>query len=154
MAGRKEYEAKCEEILAPIALSFGVRIYDVEYVKEGPDYYLRAYIDKDGGVTIEDCENVSRAYSEIVDAEDFIDDAYIFEVSSPGLGRALKKDRHFDGSMGEEVEVKLYEAIDGTKEFTGILDSYDKNTVTIVSGDESRSFERSKISTIRLTIDF
>lgn len=154
MAGRKEYEAKCEEILAPIALSFGVRIYDVEYVKEGPDYYLRAYIDKDGGVTIEDCENVSRAYSEIVDAEDFIDDAYIFEVSSPGLGRALKKDRHFDGSMGEEVEVKLYEAIDGTKEFTGILDSYDKNTVTIVSGDEPRSFERSKISTIRLTIDF
>lgn len=154
MAGKKEYESKTEEILIPIAERLGVRIYDVEYVKEGQDYYLRAYIDKDGGVTIEDCEAVSRALSDVIDQDDYIEDAYILEVSSPGLGRQLKKDRHFENSMGLEVDVKLYEAIDGCKEFTGILSGYDKNVIVIKSEDDEKHFDRNKVSSVRLTIDF
>ena len=89
--GRKEYESRTEELLKPIVDSLGLRIYDVEYVKEGSDYYLRAYIDKDGGVTIDDCEAVSRALNVKLDEEDYVKDAYILEVSSPGLGRKLSR---------------------------------------------------------------
>ena len=155
MAGKKDIETKAEEMLQPVTDAQGVRIYDVEYVKEGSDWYLRAYIDKDGGVTIEDCEAVSRAYSEKLDEADLIKDAYILEVSSPGLGRQLKKDRHFANSIGEEVELKLFEAMDGEKEFTGILTAFDKDTVTIrAEGKEAQSFERGKLAVIRLTVDF
>ena len=96
MSKGKTYETRTEEILKPITDKHGVEIYDVEYVKEGSDWYLRAYIDKEGGVDIDDCEAVSRALSDKLDEEDFIEDAYILEVSSPGLGRSLKKDRHFE----------------------------------------------------------
>ncbi len=155
MAGKKEIETGAEALLQPVTDAQGVRIYDVEYVKEGSDWYLRAYIDKDGGVTIEDCEAVSRAYSEKLDEADLIKDAYILEVSSPGLGRQLKKDRHFENSLGEEVELKLFEAVDGGKEFTGILKSFDKDTVTIqADGEAEKTFERSKLAVIRLTVDF
>ena len=92
MSKRDNYEAKTEELLTPIVEQYGVSIYDVEYVKEGSDWYLRAYIDKPEGVNIQDCENVSRALSDALDREDFIEEAYILEVSSPGLGRTLKKD--------------------------------------------------------------
>ena len=112
MAGKREYEARTEALLGPIAAGNQVEIYDVEYVKEGREWYLRAYIDKKGGVTIEDCEKVSRALSDALDLEDFIPDAYILEVSSPGLGRQLKKDRHFEKSLQEKVEVKMFEAVD------------------------------------------
>ena len=91
MSKREDYESRTEELLAPIAEVSQVEIYDVEYVKEGSDYYLRAYIDKPEGVNILDCENVSRALSEALDKADFIPDAYILEVSSPGLGRTLKR---------------------------------------------------------------
>ena len=155
MAGKKDIETRAEQLLQPITDAQGVRIYDVEYVKEGSDWYLRAYIDKDGGVTIEDCEAVSRAYSEKLDEADLIKDAYILEVSSPGLGRQLKKDRHFENSLGEEVELKLFEAVDGEKEFTGTLKAYDKDTVTIeAEGGDTKTFERSKLAVIRLTVDF
>ena len=103
MSKREDYEARFEKILLPITEEYDLEIYDVEYVKEGSDWYLRAYIDKEGGVTIEDCEKVSRAVSEVMDKEDFIPDAYILEVSSPGLGRALKKDKHLAKSIGAEV---------------------------------------------------
>ena len=106
MAKKDAYEARAEELLTPIAAANGCEVYDVEYVKEGSDWYLRAYIDKPEGVSIIDCENVSRAFSDKLDEEDFISDAYILEVSSPGLGRALKKDRHLEKSLGEEVEVR------------------------------------------------
>ena len=121
MSNRETYESKTELLLSPIAEKYGVEIYDVEYVKEGNDWYLRAYIDKPEGVNINDCENVSRALSDALDAEDFIPDAYILEVSSPGLGRTLKKDKHLEKSLGAEVEVKTYKPIDGQKEFAGIL---------------------------------
>ena len=96
MSKRESYELKTEELLKPIAHAANVEIYDVEYIKEGSDWYLRCYIDKEGGVTIDDCEKVSRALSDGLDREDFIGDAYILEVSSPGLGRMLKKDKHLD----------------------------------------------------------
>lgn len=155
MAGRKEYEERTEKLLEDIVAANGVRIYDVEYVKEGSDYYLRAYIDKDTGVTIEDCEKVSRALSEKLDAEDYIAEAYILEVSSPGLGRQLKKDRHFEYSIGQDVELKLFEALDGSKEYAGNLKAFDKTSITIVTEDAKELvFDRNKLATVRLALDF
>lgn len=154
MSKRESYEAKTEALLQPITEKNGVEIYDVEYVKEGSDYYLRAYIDKPEGVNIIDCENVSRALSDALDKEDFIPDAYILEVSSPGLGRTLKKDKHLAKSIGEEVEIKLFKAIDKCKEFSGVLESFDADTVVIKEGENLRTFERSAIALIRLALDF
>lgn len=155
MSKRETYEAKAENLLLPITQKFGVEIYDVEYVKEGSDWYLRAFIDKPEGVNIIDCENVSRAFSDALDQEDFIPDAYILEVSSPGLGRTLKKDRHFEKSVGQEVEVKLYKPIDKVKEFVGNLESFDSETITISQENQpSKTFNRSEIALVRLTIDF
>ena len=159
MSKRETYEFKTEQLLSPIAKEYGVEIYDVEYVKEGSDWYLRAYIDKPEGVNINDCENVSRALSDALDADDFIPDAYILEVSSPGLGRALKKDKHLEKSVGAEVEVKTYKPIDGQKEFAGILKAYDADTVTIEQEADTetgteRIFKRAEIAVIRLALDF
>lgn len=159
MSKRETYESRTETLLNPIVEKYGVEIYDVEYVKEGSDWYLRAYIDKPEGVSIIDCENVSRALSDVLDAEDYIPDAYILEVSSPGLGRTLKKERHLEKSLGEKVEIKTYKPIDKQKEFEGILKAYDKDTVTIVQdGDATdgteRIFQRSEIALIRLALDF
>ena len=153
---RSEYEAKTEELLKPIAESAGVSIYDVEYVKEGADYYLRAYIDKPDGVNIGDCENVSRALSDALDENDFIPDAYILEVSSPGLGRKLTKDRHLEASLGEEVEIKLYKPLEGTKdkELSGILTGYDKSHINVDIGGTDTELDRSAIAQIRLALDF
>ncbi len=151
---KKKYEERTQELLAPIAEAAGVGIYDVEYVKEGREFYLRAYIDKEGGVTIQDCERVSRALSDRLDEEDFIEDAYILEVSSPGLGRTLKKDRHLQMSMGETVEVKTYVPIDGQKEFTGALKAFDEDTVTIETEGVPRVFARKEVARIKLALDF
>lgn len=154
MSKRETYETRTEQLLMPIVEKYGVEIYDVEYVKEGSDWYLRAYIDKPEGVNINDCENVSRALSDVLDTEDYIEDAYILEVSSPGLGRTLKKDRHLEKSLGEEVEIRTYKPIDKQKEFSGILKAYDKDTVTIEEGSEDRVFARADIALIRLALDF
>lgn len=154
MSKRETYEARTEELLAPIAEKNGVEIYDVEYVKEGSDYYLRAYIDKPEGVNIIDCENVSRALSDALDKEDFIPDAYILEVSSPGLGRTLKKDKHLSKSIGEEVEIKLFKAIDKCKEFSGVLEGFDAESITITDENGARTFARADIALIRLAFDF
>ena len=151
---QQQEKARAEELLTPIAAANGCEVYDVEYVKEGSDWYLRAYIDKPEGVSIIDCENISRAFSDKLDEEDFISDAYILEVSSPGLGRALKKDRHLEKSLGEEVEVRTYKPIDKQKEFTGILKSYDKDTITIQTEEKDLVFAKSDIAIIRLTLDF
>lgn len=152
---REVYEQKTEELLLPIVEEHGFELVDVEYVKEGGTWYLRAYIDKPGGIAVDDCEVVSRAFSDILDEKDYIEDTYIFEVSSPGLGRPLKKEKDFVRSMGEEVEVRTYRAIDRQKEFIGILKGYDKDTVTIEMEDGTeRTFERNDIALIRLAFDF
>lgn len=154
MSKKDTYEARTEELLVPIVEQYQVEIYDVEYVKEGSDWYLRAYIDKPEGVNIIDCENVSRALSDALDREDFIADAYILEVSSPGLGRTLKKDRHLEKSLGEEVEIKTYKPIDKQKEFAGILKAFDKDTITIAEESGERVLNRAEIALVRLALDF
>lgn len=154
MSKRENYEAKAERLLAPIVERVGVSIYDVEYVKEGSDWYLRVYIDKPEGVNINDCVEVNRAFSDVLDVEDFIEDSYTLEVSSPGLGRTLKKDRHLQHSLGKEVEIKLYKPVDKVKEFAGTLISFDSEQLTIAVEDGEKSFLRSDIAIIRLALDF
>lgn len=155
MSKKEEYEAKVEAYLLPLMEENNFELVDVEYVKEAGNWYLRAYIDKPGGFTVDDCELVSRKLGEWLDKEDFIPDSYILEVSSPGLGRPLKKDKDFKRSMGEQVEVKLYRAVDRQKEFSGALKAYDAKTVTIEYEDGSEStFERKDIALIRLAFDF
>ena len=155
MSKKEIYEQKTEEILLTIVEKNGFELWDVEYVKEGGNWYLRAYIEKPGGINVDDCEVVSRELSDILDEKDYIDEAYILEVSSPGLGRPLKKEKDFERSLGEEVEIRTYRMIDRQKEFTGILKSYDKETVTIEMEDtQERTFEKSEIALIRLAFDF
>lgn len=155
MSKREEYEKRTEELLQPIVDSHGFELVDVEYVKEAGNWYLRAYIDKPGGITVDDCEVVSRTFSDVLDEKDYIEDSYIFEVSSPGLGRPLKKEKDFQRSIGEEVEIRTYRAVDKQKEFIGILVEYDKDTVTIEYEDETtQRFDRSDIALIRLALHF
>lgn len=155
LSKREGYEQKTEEILIPITEEYGYELVDVEYVKEGSTWYLRAYIDKPGGISIDDCEAVSRRLSTILDEKDFIDDSYILEVSSPGLGRPLKKEKDFKRSLGEEVEIRTYRMIDKQKEFTGVLKDYDKDSVTVVFCDGTeRIFDKGDIALIRLAFDF
>ena len=144
-----------EELITPILDRMNFELVDVEYVKEGGTWYLRAYIDKEGGITVNDCEAVAREMNEILDREDFVEDSYVFEVSSPGLGRPLKKEKDYIRSMGKEVEIRTYRAINREKEFYGILSAYDENTVTIKTEDGTEmTFEKSDIALIRLAFDF
>lgn len=155
MSKKEYYEKRTEELLLPIMKKNSYELVDVEYIREGANWFLRAYIDKEGGFTVNDCEKVSRELSDLLDQYDFIDESYILEVSSPGLGRPLKKDKDFERSIGEEVEVKLYKAKDGQKEFLGILKEFSQTTVTLgFEADTELIFDRKNISLIRLAIDF
>lgn len=155
MAKREAYERRTEELLTPIIEEKQFELVDIEYVKEGSNWYLRAYIDKEGGITVDDCEFVSRALSDLLDKEDFISDAYILEVSSPGLGRPLKKDKDFQRNLGEEVEIRLYKPLNKQKEYRGTLQAYDKDSVTIEFEDEAQFIiKRSDIALIRLAFDW
>ena len=150
--GRSEsYEAKTEQLIQPLIDANNFELVDVEFVKEGSDWYLRVYIDKDGGIAVDDCELISRAFNEILDREDYISEQYIFEVSSPGLMRPLKKEKDYKRSVGKLIDIKLYKPVDKCKEFTGVLDSYDKDTVTIKMDDDTqKTFDRSNLAMIRL----
>ena len=153
MTKRELYEQRTEELLLPILEELGFELVDVEYVKEGGNMYLRAYIDKEGGITVDDCEAVSRRMSDILDIEDYIEESYIFEVSSPGLGRPLKKEKDYIRSMGKELEIRTYRAINREKEFYGILKAYDADTVTIETEDGMELvFAREDIALIRLAL--
>lgn len=155
MSKHEEYVRRTEKLLEPILEQNQFELYDVEYVKEMGNWYLRVYIDKEDGISVDDCELVSRAMNDLLDAEDFIPDAYIFEVSSPGLGRQLKRDKHFAKSLGEEVEVKLYKALNKKKEFVGLLIDFNENTITIELEDgNTMEIARADIAVVRLTFDF
>ncbi len=159
MSKKEDIEERTEELLAPIIDETGFDLWDVGYVKEGQEMYLRVYIDKPGGITIDDCVDVSRKLSDKLDADDFIEDAYTLEVSSPGLGRKLVKDREFERSIGRDVDIKFYRPVDGSKETCGKLTAFDKDTVTIeeTSGKAppvQKSYARSDIATVRLSVDF
>lgn len=151
----KMYETQTEQWILPILEAQNFELVDVEYVKEGGTWYLRAYIDKEGGITVEDCELVARQMNEILDREDYVEDSYIFEVSSPGLGRPLKKEKDYIRSMGEEVEIRTYRSMNGSKEFYGILSAYDADSVTITNENEEEvTFAKADIALIRLAIHF
>lgn len=155
MSRRELYEQRTEELLLPIIEKYHFELVDVEYVKEGGNWYLRAYIDKEGGITVDDCEIVSRQMSDLLDEQDFIEESYIFEVSSPGLGRPLKKEKDYQRSLGKEVEIRTYKAIEKEKEFYGLLKSYDETTVTIeMEEDKEMIFAKTDIALIRLAFDF
>lgn len=155
MTKREQYEKRVETWLLPVLKENQFELVDVEYVKEVGVWYLRAYIDKEGGIAVDDCELVSRKLGEWLDKEDFISDSYILEVSSPGLGRPLKKERDFARSIGKNVEVKLYKLLNKQKEYTGMLKSYDTDRVTIQLEDGSDMiFEKSDIALVRLAFDF
>ena len=154
MSRRDEYEKKAEAMLLPIVEANGFELVDVEYVKEAGCWYLRGYIDKLGGITVNDCETVSRAFSDKLDEDDFIEDSYIMEISSPGLDRPLKKEKDFIRSMGKLVEIRTYRPINKQKEFCGVLTAYENNTVTIDEDGEERCFEMKDVALIRLAIEF
>ena len=155
MTRREQYEAKTEAFLLPVMEKHHFELVDVEYVKEAGTWYLRAYIDKEGGITVDDCEVINRELGDWLDQEDFIEDSYILEVSSPGLGRPLKKEKDFARSIGKEVDIKLYKAVEKQKDYTGVLEAYDKDTVTIGLEDGTRiTFERPSIALIWLAFDF
>ncbi|MDE6025362.1 MAG: ribosome maturation factor RimP [Lachnospiraceae bacterium] len=148
-----EIEQHCTELVTPIIKAGDFELVDVEYVKEGADYYLRVYADKAGGITIDDCVSISRALEQKLDEADKIRDAYILEVSSPGLTRPLKKEKDFARSIGRLVDIRLYKGIDGVKELSGILESYNDNEVTIMKDDDEHrelTINRHEISMIRL----
>ena len=147
MTRREQYEAKTEAFLLPVMEKHHFELVDVEYVKEAGTWYLRAYIDKEGGITVDDCEVINRELGDWLDQEDFIEDSYILEVSSPGLGRPLKKEKDFARSIGKEVDIKLYKAVEKQKDYTGVLEAYDKDTVTIGLEDGTRiTFDRPSIA--------
>ena len=154
MTRRESYEERVERFLQPIMEEHQFELVDVEWVKEAGSWYLRAYVDKEGGFSVDDCETVSRRLSDWLDKEDFIAESYILEVSSPGLGRPLKKEKDFARSIGKDVDVKLYRARDKRKDFTGTLKAYDKDTVTIEEDGTELVFERGEIALIRLAFDF
>ncbi|MGN0340157.1 MAG: ribosome maturation factor RimP [Lachnospira sp.] len=151
MSKSESYEAKTEELIQPLIDSRGFELVDVEFVKEGSDWYLRVYIDKDGGISVNDCEDISRAFNEILDREDYISEQYIFEVSSPGLTRPLKKEKDYNRSIGKLVDVKLYKPLEKVKELTGVLKDFDNATVTIeTDSGEHKTIDRTNIAKISL----
>lgn len=155
MSKRETYEQKTEALLIPLMEAHGFELVDVEYVKEGGNWYLRAYIDKPGGIAVDDCEVISRALSDQLDEEDFIEESYILEVSSPGLDRPLKKEKDFARSIGQEVELRTYRAVNRQKEFTGILSAYDKESITLeLENEETLVFDRADVALVRLAFDF
>lgn len=155
MSKRRDVEAKTEELVMPLIDEKGFEFVDTEFVKEGSSYYLRVFVDKPGGITIDDLESVSRPLSDKLDEKDFIDEQYILEVSSPGLGRPMKKDRDFDRNMEKIVEIHLYKAQDGEKELVGKLTGYNEETITIEieEGNEIK-LDRANVSLAREYIEF
>ena len=151
--------AKVTDTVAQLALPYvqaaGCTLWDVEYIKEAGEWYLRVYVDKEGGVSIEDCEAVSRPLSDKLDEADPIQGSYVLEVGSAGADRALKKPEHFAQCMGQEVDVKLYRPREGRKEFTGTLAGYDQGNVTVTQPHGAEVvFEKKEIALVRLHLDF
>ena len=142
------------QIAQPIVEEKGCKLWDVEYVREGSERFLRVYIDKEGGVNIDDCEAVARAMDPILDEKDPIAESYTFEVSSAGLERPLKRPSDFAQFMGSAVVVKLYRPRNGLKEIPGILRGYEDGKVTVEAGKETITFEKSEVALVRLRVEF
>ena len=143
-----------EQFAKPVVESCGCKLWDVEYVREGSERFLRLYIDKDGGVDITDCEKIHRAVDPILDEKDPIAESYHFEVCSAGLERALKRPSDFEQFMNSPVLVKLYRPRNGLKEIPGILRGYDNGCVTVEAGKQTLTFEKSQVALVRLRVEF
>ena len=143
-----------EKLAKPVVEENGCQLWDVEYVREGSEYFLRLYLDKEGGVDINDCEAISRAVDPILDEKDPIQGSYHFEVCSAGLERALKRPSDFERFMGSNITVKLYRPRNGLKEIPGILRGYDDGRVTVEAGKETITFEKSEVALVRLRVEF
>ena len=142
------------EFAKPVVESCGCKLWDVEYVREGSEYFLRLYLDKEGGVDINDCEAISRAVDPILDEKDPIQGSYHFEVCSAGLERALKRPGDFERFMGSNITVKLYRPRNGLKEIPCVLAGYDNGRVTVTAGKETITFEKSEVALVRLRVEF
>jgi ribosome maturation factor RimP len=151
---KKDIIAKVAKICEELSSQFGFELVDVEYLKEHGDYFLRVYIHKSGGVNLDDCQLMSESLGERLDETNFIETAYYLEVSSPGLDRPLKNDKDLERNLGNEVEVHLYQAIDGAKKVEGNLERYDESAITIKTVNKEYMFPRDSVSLIRLTIKF
>ena len=138
----------------PVVQEHGCELWDVEYVREGSEYFLRLYIDKEGGVDIDDCEAISRAMDPILDEKDPVPGSYHFEVCSAGLERALKRPGDFERFMGSSITVKLYRPYNGLKELPCVLRGYDSGKLTVESGKETITFEKSQVALVRLRVEF
>lgn len=152
---KKSIEATIEELVSEITEPLNFEIVDVEYVKEAGEYYLRVFLDKEDGISLNDCEAVSRQLSEVLDVKDPIKDNYFLEVSSPGLDRPLKKDKDFVRYAGRDVEIKLYKPLNGSKQFEGTLVGLtEENTIKVIINDEEVEFNRKEVALVRLAIKF
>jgi ribosome maturation factor RimP len=142
------------QLAAPIVAENGCELWDVEYVREAGEWFLRVYIDKEGGVCINDCEAISRPMSDKLDEVDPIEGSYTFEVSSAGADRALKKPEHFEKMMGKQVEVRLYRAVEGRKSMVGELAGYENGDVTLILPEGQRTFPKADVAQVRLYVTF
>ena len=142
------------QLAQPVVESFGCELWDVEYVREGSERFLRLYIDKDGGIDIEDCEKIHRAMDPILDEKDPIAESYHFEVCSAGLERALKRQSDFERFMGSPITVKLYRPRNGLKEIPCVLRGYEDGAITVEAGKETITFAKSEVALVRLRVEF
>ena len=143
-------EEKVQSLLEPIVNELGYEIYDVEYAKEGKDYFLRIYIDNEKGISLEDCEKVTNGINNILDQADYIKEGYFLEVSSPGIERILRKDRHLKENIGNEIELKLFKPIDKQKNYYGLLVNFDEENIYIKINEIEISIERKQIAQVKL----
>ena len=147
-------EEKVESLIESKVQELGYVLYDVEYVKEGKDYYLRVYIDSEHGISLDDCELVSNNITDLLDEDDFIKEQYFLEVSSPGVERVLKKDKHLQNNLGVKVQIKLFKPFNGQKQYEGILKSFDENNIVIEMDSQNINIERQNIGQIKTIFDW
>ena len=147
-------EDRVEDLIAKKINDLGYELYDVEYAKEGKDYYLRVFIDKADGIDLNDCEKVSDGINELLDEADYIKEQYFLEVSSPGIERILRKDEHLDANIENKIELKLFKPINKEKSIIGILKEYDKDFITVEMENDELVVERKNISQIKTVYEW
>lgn len=143
-------EEKIEQLIVGKVEELGYELYDVQYVKEGKDYFLRIFIDKQDGIGLNDCEKVSNEINEIIDKADYIKEQYFLEISSTGIEKVLRKDKHLEKNIGKEIEIKLFKPIENSKEYIGILKNFDNQNVTIENEEKNNVIPRNNIALIKI----
>ena len=147
-------ETNVENLIKPIVEEIGYKLYDVIYEKEGKDYFLRIFIDNEKGISLEDCEKVNNAITGVLDEKDYIKEQYFLEVSSPGIERILRKDKHLKDNIGSEIQINLFKPVNERKQINGILKGFTENNIVIKCKDREIILERNNISLIKLKYDW